>query len=221
MYAHERTMLAKLGFADPDRREPLHQLACQYLATPEAIDRLIPHFGLEHGPVPQEYQCSDSESFSELCRTVASCKASLEHEIAKGCDQYRTTIGFADLVLILSVEDKSFNIRRRSRTKWGGRDGWLWTDWHIGNDHIRSSVERCGIEVKITPTATGDVIRQVKLYRSYSRINDWTVVTAYDLSASDIASLQNENIRHLRLGKRFDEYVALRQNDEVAVSLEI
>ena len=146
MYAHERTLLAKLGFADSDRREPLHQLACQYLATPEAVARLIPHFGLEHDPVPQEYQSSDSESFSELCRTVASYKASLEHEIAKGCDQYRTTIGFADLVLILSVEDKSFNIRRRSRTKWGGRDGWLWTDWHIGNDHIRSSVERCGIE---------------------------------------------------------------------------
>ena len=24
MHAHDRTMLARLGFADPDRREPLH-----------------------------------------------------------------------------------------------------------------------------------------------------------------------------------------------------
>jgi len=221
MYAHERTMLAKLGFADADRRNPLHQLACQYLATPESVTRLLPHFEVEHGAVPQEYKRMDFESSSELCRTVASCKASLEHEIAKGCDQYRTTIGFADVVLIASVEDRTFNIRRRSRTKWGGRDGWVWTDWQIAEDEIRRDVVHCGVEVKITPTATSDVIRQVKLYRSYSRIRDWTVATAYDLSAGDIASLQNENIRHLRLGKRFDEYVALRQADGVGTSVEI
>jgi len=37
MHAHDRTMLARFGFADPDKREPLHDLACQYLASADTV----------------------------------------------------------------------------------------------------------------------------------------------------------------------------------------
>ena len=220
MYAYERTMLAKLGFADPDRREQMHDVACQYLANADAIVRFIRHLGIEHPPKPWQGSWDNIEQMSLLSRQVVSNEVTCEFEITKGIGQYRTTIGFADLVLTLNVKERHSSIKRRQHDGWH-RTGYIWSDWQDVEDDTYCDRHRYGIEVKITPTATGDVIRQVKLYRSYSGIRDWTVVTAYDLSANDIASLQNENIRHLRLGKRFDEYVALRQNDEVVASLEI
>ena len=65
MHSHERTMLAKLGFADPDRREQRHDVACQYLATPDAIRRLIPYLKIECGPEPHA-ENSGSEEDSPL-----------------------------------------------------------------------------------------------------------------------------------------------------------
>ena len=78
-----------------------------------------------------------------------------------------------------------------------------------------------GVEVKITPTPTSDVIRQVKLYRSYSGINNWIVATAYGLVSHDVALLENEKIGHIRLGERFREYVAMRQASELETGVEI
>ena len=35
-HAHDRTLLNSLGFSDPDKKLPLHDLACQYLTDPAA-----------------------------------------------------------------------------------------------------------------------------------------------------------------------------------------
>jgi len=40
-HAHDKTLIAQLGFADADRREPLHDMACRYLAQPEQAERLV------------------------------------------------------------------------------------------------------------------------------------------------------------------------------------
>ncbi len=40
MHAHDRTLISRLGFADPDKKEPLHDLACRYLALPVNARRL-------------------------------------------------------------------------------------------------------------------------------------------------------------------------------------
>jgi hypothetical protein len=64
------------------------------------------------------------------------------------------------------------------------------------------------VEVKITPAPTSDVIRQVKLYRSYSGIKNWIVATGYGLPSLDAQSLGNEQIVHVRLGPGFDQFVA-------------
>jgi len=62
-------MLAKLGFADPDRREQRHDVACQYLATPDAIRRLIPYLKIECGPEPHAENSGSEEEVSQVtCR---------------------------------------------------------------------------------------------------------------------------------------------------------
>ena len=220
MYAHERTMLAKLGFADPDRREQMHDIACQYLATADAIERFVRHLAIEYPPKPWHDSWDNIERTGLISRQVVSHDVTHEYEISKGIDQYRTTIGFADLVLTINVEEKRSSIRQRKQRRWDDT-GMGWSDWQMDSDSAYQYRSIHGIEVKIKPTAVGDIIRQLRLYRSYSNIRDWTVATAFDLSASDIASLQNENIRHLRLGKRFDEYVVSRQTDDVVATVEI
>jgi hypothetical protein len=38
--SHDQTLLAKLGFADPDRSDPTHDFACRYLATEPVLEQL-------------------------------------------------------------------------------------------------------------------------------------------------------------------------------------
>jgi len=77
-HSHDRTLLASLGFSDPDKREQLHDLACEYLTETERAIRLVRIANPpETGPI--------------------SVRTILESEISKGEGQYRTTIGFLDL----------------------------------------------------------------------------------------------------------------------------
>ncbi len=41
MHSHDRTLLARLGFSDPDKKEPLHDLACAYLAEDTQARKLL------------------------------------------------------------------------------------------------------------------------------------------------------------------------------------
>ncbi len=40
MHSHNRTLIAKLGFADSDKKSPRHDLACQYVIEPEQLATL-------------------------------------------------------------------------------------------------------------------------------------------------------------------------------------
>lgn len=215
MYAHERTMLARLGFADPDRADPQHDLACQYLSTADAVRRLVPRLGIEHGCRPECHSWGNTEQESQVSRTVDSHQATLEYEIAKGSGPYRTTVGFADVVLNLTVRERHSHVRQRIR-KWRDADGnQQWSEWQSVNDCVYRLREVCGLEIKIKRTSIGALLRQVKLYRSYSGIKCWVVATAYNIAPSDVECLGSENIVHVRLGANFEAYVA-SQNDHAA-----
>jgi hypothetical protein len=42
MHTHDRTLIASLGFNDPDKKNVLHDLACAYLTQTEVIRSIIP-----------------------------------------------------------------------------------------------------------------------------------------------------------------------------------
>jgi hypothetical protein len=82
MHSHDRTLLAGLGFADPDKREERHDYAVQYLSQPEVAQRLA--------------QSITSKARHFVPPAVTDIHP--EVHIAKGVGQYRSTIGFADLI---------------------------------------------------------------------------------------------------------------------------
>jgi len=77
-HSHERTLLANLGFGDKDKRNPRHDLACQYLAQAPVFAKLM------------------APCLAPKC-DVQSATIKHEHHITKGQAHYKTTIGFADL----------------------------------------------------------------------------------------------------------------------------
>ncbi len=101
--AHESTLLAKLGFADPDRGNPLHDAACQYLAQEEKARKLAEMLLRDHmKPTARNFENPDG-SASDYVSTwdFDNYRAEFEKHVCKGIGQYRSTIGFLDLDLTI------------------------------------------------------------------------------------------------------------------------
>ena len=94
MHAHNRTLIAKLGFADPDRKEPLHDAACRYLTSGDrAMKVMRAAFPKAEVPVVDEH----NERTSRVGRWITEgIFTALETAISKGTTDYKTTIGFLD-----------------------------------------------------------------------------------------------------------------------------
>ena len=217
MHAHDRTMLARLGFADPDRREPLHDQACRYLTTTPAISRIIDVLELEYTNRPSRFEYSPGRQHRcRTDRTVSWTDATFEREISKGYGQYRTTIGFIDVHLQFRLDYRRYQVEQRRTVH--NRDEEPWTPHE---DYADVDSTEAAIEVKATSTPVGEVIRQINLYRSYSRISTWILATTYPLTQSQVDCLSNERIKHVVLGANFLEYVEQQASADPALSVEV
>ena len=229
MYAHDRTMLAKLGFADPDKRNPRHDLACQYLALPDVSGRVARLLGLERPPAPCREQDERTEENCTESTSIGGCGVTFEHQIVKGSGQYCTTIGFVDLVycveLLTSRTERVLRRRPDTSARWGWPESLA--------DYQCARRVNVGIEVKIAPVGIGDLLRQIKLYRTYTDnwtpqcdglsgdIARWIVATGYPLTALEIQSLTNERIAHVLLGEAFRTFVESQAAVDAAGNVEV
>ena len=194
-HSHDRTLLASLGFSDPDKREPLHDLACEYLSEEPQRARLLRLAG-----IPER----------------ATSKPILEAVIAKGQGQYRTTIGFLDLMIEWIDEAAETSAYSRQR----------------------GSVL---VEVKIKPIGVGDILRQISLYKSHivetlsfdgeelqsrfrslergekpekpKMVSDkfWILATTFELDHGQARTIREANITHIHLGDGFTKWFEGRQ----------
>jgi hypothetical protein len=173
-HAHDRTMLANLGFADPDKQEPLHDLACRYLMEPEQSGAILMSLGI-NSDVLYKYQ---------------------EYTISKGEGQYRTTIGFMDVLFRCRPWDSNVEMG-------------AFLPWYVS------------VEVKIQPIETSAILRQLNLYMDYfgePKCTKWVVVTDFDMSQSSVNMLKQHRIHTVRLGKKFREWA---QSADVTKSADI
>lgn len=85
MGASNRTLLSKLGFADADRKNSRHDLACAYIGQNESVLRTVLQAAL-----PPQLLC-------------LSATGSPEHHVTKGDGKYSTTVGFVDVLATFTV----------------------------------------------------------------------------------------------------------------------
>ncbi len=216
MHAHERTLLARLGFADPDRCDPLHDIACRYLATQAVFSRLAKFLGDAFQENNYESEDSVFETRSVASASVRVIRATHEAEISKGYGQYRTTVGFVDVLLATELIQNHTDVKKRPVRKKGDNES-----WQPCESFWRQCYADVAIEVKSNPLPIGDIIRQINLYRSYCSFDTWILATTYPLPQSQYDCLVNARILHIHLGQRFQDFVKEQANTPCSSSVEV
>lgn len=215
-HAYKKTLLAQLGFADADKQNPRHDLAVEYLALPHNSKRVIQ--GL-HDDVTWELASTAKQAighpdepphaYSWETRQLSGLKTpERECPLTKGEGQYRATVGFLDLLLRYEL----IELVCSQDTKPGARVSQR--ALHIGQSTQRAVV----IEVKAQPLPTGDLLRQMKLYREYAetlRVADvrWVVAGCFKFSETQAEALRQERITPISLGALFDEWAERQRTD--------
>ncbi len=199
MHSHDRTLLARLGFSDPDRKDPFHDKACRYLSTSPRAELLF-----SEPPSDIEADWHDSRKLIHYTRRVLdTCVLSkCELSVNKGLGAYKTTVGFIDVAL--------HRYAKRSCGPWCAPT----CDFHStsfspdfnhvsqggSHDTYDSSI---GIEVKIQPASWSDLLRQINLYRDYIHFNKWVAALAFPVTEAYVEALKKEDVSIVRLGDKF------------------
>lgn len=220
-HAYKKTLLAQLGFADADKQNPKHDLAVEYLALEHNAKRLVAtaHSLSWDQPTVQPsvtHACrlvgdepDEIRTESWLLTRMGSCER--EKPLTKGDGRYRATVGFLDLVLrnevriSAEIEYLTTSFRKEAYTQ-------------TQPDGLR----RCAtmIEVKAAPVGTGDLLRQVKLYREYQdeicepgTLAVWVVAGCFKFTETQANALREERIIPVSLGALFDEWAERKRTD--------
>lgn len=235
MHSSDRTMISRLGFGDPDKRNNEHDLACQYLASEGVVRRLTDLLALKRfrGYVEKRKQDLAEQAKESGCdcpdvktrnRGLAPSppearieRAVTEHPIEKGSGQYHSVIGFIDVWVSVEIRSRITGEShfRTMIEKRGGGYGWE-CRWSRLDEQVYDQINFL-VEIKIEPISIGDVIRQMKFYRSFiDRPRDTYLVlaTRYECGARDVELLASEGINHVHLGDEFSKWMTERvEND--------
>lgn len=240
MHSHDRTLLSKLGFSDKDKREPRHDLACQYLRQPDVLMRLFgarvlaPSAPVEDGELmigsdaPSNYRFE--EEAGDLCKTLRAGAdfadvirlpkgASLKHtgKPSVECEAYLERAlnkGEGQYKATVGFLDVSgtITVSQKVKVRWPLR-----TEKNPKKKIVEwrgDSVERTtfALEVKIGVVLLGDVLRQMALYKEYDEDCEVrAVVVDFDIDSDFEETLAEHNIFCARLGSDFDTWLKRRK----------
>lgn len=220
MRSTDRTMLAQLGFADRDKGNQDHYLACRYLSGP-AANKVIEWCCKKH-PSPASRERPDhpigvypDDLYKKKIRV-----GSMEVAISKGDGQYRSTVGFLDVHLHFverltpcgnagccghSVYHQPEWVKGGTYTV-GYDEPVTWTMETRVNALV--TYRDVFIEVKIGRVGVDDVMRQIALYREYvsSPCSRWAMASPWLPSVDERLVLSEHGIDHIALGVRFDAW---------------
>lgn len=196
-HSHDRTLLASIGFADPDKKDPMHDLACEYLMQPKQSRRIV--------------ELVEPRDVDEGLIT----ESSIETVISKGVDQYRTVIGFLDV-----------KIDWRRETKGPGESGLVAIEVKIKpisvGDIIRQislyreyvvpardftklskPIDAATFRDRLKKLSSSEPIQSVAENRSTTK---WVLATAFDIDAGQLGMLEDSGITSIRLGVGFSDW---------------
>ena len=212
------TLISKLGFADPDKHNPNHDLACIYLTEPhvqERIQQLLTPLRGKMSKYTFQHFCSwrkqitDPETIKkyEQAKSVPrmrfmsgkfeGTRSKKEHPITKGTQQYKTTIGFID-VWMMYTHRQQWKLKPPT-----GRSITIKSDVHM----------QVILEVK-TVIKVGEILRQLKLYKEYKPKAHLVLVSTVPVTALQVSALKAEGVQVIQLGEDFEEWKQARQDVE-------
>jgi hypothetical protein len=231
--ATNRTLLANLGFSDPDKKLKTHDLGVSFLAQIHIIEKIIPLYfkGYRFSDMCKFFSTGESwmseTSFNKNKFTlipgykIIGLGVRTEFPVSKGEKQYMQTIGFLDGIISVNISHihkkyvcTNITHRRKNYTEVDERGKCpcevdnkecLWDD---GIEIIKDEIFSIYIEVKITPQTSGDIIRQINLYRGHigNKIQKFLLAYNFDLSETEIKTIEAENILCVRLGSQFETW---------------
>lgn len=235
MHTHDRTLLASLGFADKDKRDRRHTLACQYLCQPEVAvrlwSRLYPTFGeamvlpevVEMGAPPSEYGSSPPFDHPASCDVMwdgAHTSATTEVGIYRGNG---FLVGFWDVVLGATAAGYGWaeSVLEYGRPRYTGDHGPpLRRRFTPAPRRLMFGTMR--IEVKANYVDVADIARQIEVYQSgtireiHGERRPIVVATCYTMPPADRETLAAKNIHHVYLGDGFKAYCRSREAETVS-----
>ena len=206
-----RNLLEKLGFRDEDRKAPVHDLACHYLAQPPIAQKLLAAIA-----PPKTAAIVDLEARQELL-------------LSKGENQYKTVVGFIDVMLTGRADLGMYLCSRSGEPVTAECDGVPWKEGECDRyyqcqgkcKHPQAHREKprkdrhdryrateglsLGIEVKATERSVPDAIRQIEVYRAHAA-GPWMLVTIWQPTALEMDALASSKILHRQLGPEFDVF---------------
>lgn len=224
-HSHEQSLLARLGFADPDRKDKRHTLACQYLCEPEVARRVIRAVGITtpSEPVPEpksvvvdfsgrslydkdKYEAGKPE-LSKSTEWISKVRTGVEMKV-EGSRGF--LIGFVDVFIEVhktkwTRELEKLPEGRGESQYWTGNKWWYYPRASIAHRFI--------IEVKATPVDVADAIKQLKMY-SVAEPTHTVLATCYPMTQADKGTLNSSGIYHIYLGDGFKAYCAKRAQEK-------
>lgn len=212
MSARGGTLLAKMGFRDSDRADPMHDAACAYVA---ANAKRV--YAAMTGKHPR------------------STRVTHEQIVSKGSGQYQTTVGFVDLIVEAAIWERRIDsedwCRRTEPGSWElclssglvrnqeSACGDHLVAWTRSECHEGSRGPTLGVEVKWTENSVSDAIRQVSVYKTFMpNVHVWALATPRTLNIEQKAALDSNGFKYIRLSEENVRAFAAKQRATPAAS---
>ena len=192
------------------QHEMLYYLTLHYLASIEARQRFLNYLQLDYGPCLCEESYVDRKQKSKVVHRVVNHNVYLEQEVVDNQSGPPDIIGFLGVMLEVTVEYQHREVRQRFKVHAGlGKEEW--TDYLDGADFSYTENKKFAVQVEVSPRSVSDMIRRINNISRITTFESWILVTPFALSPAEKECLADENIRHLRLGPKFYDYLAQRQ----------
>ncbi len=220
------TLLKQLGFADADRRNELHDLGVSFAGTlKEELACLV----ADRDTISKFFEESEKAKMSGKPHKMLCGPPNVEFMPERAAHKMwrnfsgaqRQLIGFMDGLLTYDLPSMGGPSREERCTKSGKSIGWIMQEYV---EYYRKHYAI--VEVKAGRVPASDVVRQISAYREgvLSEVSQTYVpgilLHAFDISASEHDLLIQHSILPVRLGARFEAYVA-EQKSKPALGLSL